>query len=53
MPLAQRYISRINVLVKTSGASAIPELRSTIRSMNPNLPVTEAMPLGGDHGAWA
>ncbi|MDQ3417418.1 MAG: ABC transporter permease [Acidobacteriota bacterium] len=46
VPLAQRYISRVNLLVKTSGPSAIPALRSTIRAMNSNLPVTEAMPLG-------
>ena len=46
VPLAQRYSSRVNVLVKTSGTSAIPALRSTIRAMNSNLPVTEAMALG-------
>ncbi|MDQ3486507.1 MAG: ABC transporter permease [Acidobacteriota bacterium] len=44
-PLAQRYSSRINLLVKTSGTSAIPALRATLRTMNPNLPVTEAMAL--------
>jgi predicted permease len=45
VPLAQRYISRINLLVKTSGASSIPALRAMVRTMNPNLPVTEALPL--------
>jgi putative ABC transport system permease protein len=45
VPLAQRYISPINLLVKTSGASSIPALRAMVRTMNPNLPVTEALPL--------
>ena len=44
-PLAQVYQGRINLLVKTSGASAIPGVRALVREMNPNLPVTEALPL--------
>jgi putative ABC transport system permease protein len=42
---AQLYHARINVLVKHSGTSAIGEVRSLVRSMNPNLPVTVAMSL--------
>jgi predicted permease len=45
VPLAQRYSSRINLLVKTAGVTVIPDVRSLIRGMNPNLPVTEALPL--------
>lgn len=45
VPLSQRYHSRVNLLVKTSGVSAIPQLRSLIRDMNPNLPVNEALAL--------
>lgn len=45
VPLAQLYHSRVSLLVKTSGASAIPQVRSLVRQMNPGLPVTNAMPL--------
>jgi predicted permease len=45
VPLAQRYTARTNLLVKTAGASTIPELRTVIREMNSNLPVTEALTL--------
>ncbi|HJR59659.1 MAG TPA: ABC transporter permease [Vicinamibacterales bacterium] len=45
VPLAQVYQGRINLLVKTGGPSAIPEVRALVRAMNPNLPVTEALPL--------
>ena len=45
VPLAQNYHSRLNLVVKTNGQSAIGEVRSLVRSMNPNLPVTEAMTL--------
>ena len=44
-PLAQVYNGRINLLVKTTGPSAIPAVRTLVRGMNANLPVTEAMPL--------
>ena len=44
-PLAQVYRGRINLLVKTSGTSAIPAVRALVRGMNASLPVTEAMPL--------
>lgn len=45
VPLAQVYQGRINLLVKTAGVSALPDVRALIRGMNPNLPVTEALPL--------
>jgi putative ABC transport system permease protein len=46
VPLTQRYTDRISLLVRTGdGRSTIGEMRTIIRSMNPNLPVTEAMPL--------
>lgn len=45
VPLAQVYQGRINLVVKTAGASVLPEIRSLVRRMNPNLPVTEALSL--------
>jgi predicted permease len=46
VPFAQRYSSRVALLVRArDGQSAIPVVRQLLRSMNPNLPVTEAMPL--------
>jgi predicted permease len=45
VPLTQVYHSRVALLVKTSGASAIPQVRALVRQMNPALPVTSAMPL--------
>ena len=46
VPLAQRYASRISLLVRTvDGHNTVPEVRQLLRSMNPNLPITEAMPL--------
>jgi putative ABC transport system permease protein len=45
VPFGQRYLSRVSLLVRTTGHSAIPEVRQLMRSLNPNLPVTEAMPL--------
>ncbi len=45
VPMAQRYSSRTNLVVRGSGTSVIPELRNLIRGMNANLPVTEALPL--------
>jgi putative ABC transport system permease protein len=44
--MSQRYISRLSLLVRrTSDASAVPQIRSLLREMNPNLPLTEALPL--------
>jgi len=45
VPLAQLYHSSVSLLVKTTGASAIPQIRALVRQMNPGLPVTNAMPL--------
>jgi putative ABC transport system permease protein len=45
VPLAQRYVPRVSLLARTSGASAIPMLRAMVRTLNPNLPVTQALPM--------
>ncbi len=46
MPFAQRYLPRVSLLVRTTGDnSAVPEVRALLRTMNPNLPITESMPL--------
>ena len=50
VPLSQRYVPRVSLLVKTGGESAIPQsaipmMRAVVRELNPNLPVTQALPL--------
>ncbi len=46
VPLSQRSMASLSLLVKTRGeASAIPQVRALLREMNPNLPLTVAMPL--------
>jgi predicted permease len=45
VPLGQVYLNRINLVVKTSGSSVLPEIRGLVRSTNPNLPITEALSL--------
>jgi ABC-type antimicrobial peptide transport system permease subunit len=46
VPVAQQDVTRLNLVVRTrDGRSAIPDVRQLIRTMNPNLPVTEAMAL--------
>jgi putative ABC transport system permease protein len=45
VPLAQRYVSRTSLLVKSAGGGMIPPVRALVRELNPNLPVTTAMPL--------
>ena len=46
MPFTQRFLPRIALLVKTKDErSAIPDVRAILRSLNPNLPITEAMRL--------
>jgi predicted permease len=45
VPLAQRYTSRVALVVKSAGGTSIPQMRTLIREMNPNLPVAQAMPL--------
>ena len=45
VPVAQRYMSRVSLLVKSSHGGIIPAVRTLLREMDPNLPVTTAMPL--------
>ena len=46
VPYAQQYMARIAILIRRRGPdSMIPQVRALIREMNPNLPVTEALPL--------
>ena len=46
MPFAQRYVPRASILVRTADdRSAISEVRTLLRTLNPNLPITEAMRL--------
>ena len=45
VPLAQRYTPRVSLLVKTADARGIPLVRSIVRRMDPNLPISQALPL--------
>ena len=45
VPFGQQYQARINLLVKGAGPGTIGEVRSLLRTMDPNLPVTEALSL--------
>ena len=45
VPLSQRYAPRMSLLVKTTGGTAIPQIRALVREMNANLPVAQALPL--------
>jgi predicted permease len=45
VPVAQRYMSRVSLLVKSSRGGIIPAVRTLLREMDPNLPVTTALPL--------
>jgi predicted permease len=45
VPFAQRYTPRIGLVVKTADGSSIPQMRAVIRQINPNLPVSQALPL--------
>ena len=46
VPMAQHYMSRVELVVRSSdGRSTVPQARAILREMNPNLPVTEALPL--------
>jgi putative ABC transport system permease protein len=45
VPLAQRYTPRVSLLIKHAGTTSIPQMRSLVRQMNPNLPVAQALPL--------
>ena len=45
VPLAQRYTPRASLLVRSTAAGMIPQVRTLLHDLNPNLPVTNAMPL--------
>jgi predicted permease len=46
VPFAQRFLPRVALLVRTKDdRSAIPDVRTILRTLNPNLPITEAMRL--------
>ena len=45
VPLAQQYRSQVSVLTRSAAGSIIPQVRSLLREMNSNLPVTSAMPM--------
>jgi putative ABC transport system permease protein len=45
VPLSQQDMSRVSLLVKTTGRTSIAQVRALIRELNPNLPVTNAMAL--------
>ena len=45
VPVAQRYVPRTSLLVKSASGGTIARVRALMREMSPNLPVTTAMPL--------
>jgi putative ABC transport system permease protein len=45
VPLGQQYRGHVSLLVKSATGSLVPQIRSLVREMNPNLPVTGAMSL--------
>jgi ABC-type antimicrobial peptide transport system permease subunit len=45
LPIAQLHHNDLKLLAKTNGETAIGEIRSLVRTMNVNLPVTETLPL--------
>jgi len=45
VPVAQRYMSRTSLLVRSASGSVIPQVRALVHELNPNLPITTAMPL--------
>ena len=46
VPVAQQFATRVALLVRTSdGHSTVPQVREIVRTLNANLPMTEAMPL--------
>jgi len=45
VPFAQRYTSRTALVVKSAGGTLIPQIRALVRQLNPNLPISQAMPL--------
>jgi len=46
VPFAQRFVARVALLVRTrNDRSVVPEVRALLRSINPNLPITQSMRL--------
>jgi putative ABC transport system permease protein len=46
VPMGQQSMSRMWLVVRTAAApSAIPQIRSLLHAVSPNLPITEALPL--------
>jgi putative ABC transport system permease protein len=45
VPLSQRYLPRLSLVVKSAHGSTIPQVRTLVRALDPNLPVTVAMRL--------
>jgi putative ABC transport system permease protein len=45
VPITQRYTSRVSLVVKSDHGGTIPQIRALVRELNPNLPVTTALPL--------
>jgi predicted permease len=45
VPLAQSYLPRFSLVVKSAHGSAIADMRALVRSLNPDLPVAQALPL--------
>jgi putative ABC transport system permease protein len=45
VPFAQLYTPRVSLVVKTAGPSAIPQMRTLIRELNPHLAIAQALPL--------
>ena len=45
LSLTQLYVSRVSLLVKSDAGGMIPQVRAIARELNPNLPLTTALPL--------
>jgi len=45
VPLNQRFISRVSLVIKSDRGGIIPHVRAAVRELDPKLPVTTAMPL--------
>jgi predicted permease len=52
VPFGQVYTPRVSVLVKSKGASAIPQVRALLRELNPNLPIITATSLSSVTSLW-
>jgi predicted permease len=45
VPMNQRYLPRVSLIVKSAHGDMIPRIRALVQELNPNLPVTAAMPM--------